>query len=186
MVIPFVSVYTRGITDADYIVPLFAGLITLAHAVHCLRLPYNILILAAGHYKQTQNSYIISAVMNIVISILTVKLWGLVGVAIGTLCAMLYQTIWMVYYDSKNIRINKTTSFWKHVFVDLLVSIIAISLSLLMPYKSNSYVTWIILAIIVTIIWGGVEIIVNLLFYKNEMLELKDLIAKRISRGKNE
>ena len=103
LLLPFISVYIKGITDANYNVPLFTILITMAHAEHCLRLPYNILILAAGHYKQTQSNYILAAVINIVVSILTVKKWGLIGVAIGTLCAMFYQTIWMAIYDSKNI-----------------------------------------------------------------------------------
>ena len=58
-------------------------------------MPYNILILAAGHYKQTQSNYIIAMILNIVVSIATVKMWGLVGVAIGTLIAMAYQTVWM-------------------------------------------------------------------------------------------
>lgn len=44
-----VRVYTNGITDADYIQPLFAFLITLANAGHCLRLPYNVMIVAVGH-----------------------------------------------------------------------------------------------------------------------------------------
>ena len=53
------------------------------------------MILAGGHYKQTQNNYIIAAIINIVISILFVNILGLAGVAIGTLLAMFYQTIWM-------------------------------------------------------------------------------------------
>lgn len=103
LIVDFVRVYTYGINDADYIQPLFAVLITIANAGHCLRLPYNILILAAGHYKQTQSNYIIAMILNIVVSIATVKMWGLVGVAIGTLIAMAYQTVWMAKYDSKNI-----------------------------------------------------------------------------------
>ena len=76
MIVDFVRVYTYGINDADYIQPLFAVLITIANAGHCLRLPYNILILAAGHYKQTQSNYIIAMILNIVVSIATVKMWG--------------------------------------------------------------------------------------------------------------
>lgn len=95
LIVPFVRVYTTGIDDANYIQPAFAILLTLANAMHCLRLPYNIMVLAAGHYKQTQNNYIVAAVINIVLSVLTVKAWGLIGVAIGTLAAMAYQTMWL-------------------------------------------------------------------------------------------
>lgn len=56
LIVPFVRVYTAGINDANYIQPAFAILLTLANAMHCLRLPYNIMVLAAGHYKQTQKT----------------------------------------------------------------------------------------------------------------------------------
>ena len=108
-------------TEADeYIQPLFAILIVVANAGHCLRLPYNIMILAGGHYKQTQRNYIIAAIINIVISIVAVKTWGLVGVAIGTAIAMFYQTIWMAFYDSKNLIKWPFTKFLKQIAVDFI------------------------------------------------------------------
>ena len=62
LILPFVMIYTNGINDVNYIQPLFADAIVLANAMHCLRMPYNIMILAAGHYKQTQHNYIIAAI----------------------------------------------------------------------------------------------------------------------------
>lgn len=60
LIVPFVKVYTKGVTDANYIQPIFAYIITCAYAVHCLRLPYNMMVLAAGHFKQTQKYYTIN------------------------------------------------------------------------------------------------------------------------------
>lgn len=40
LLVPFVKVYTNGITDANYIVPIFTVLISLANASYCLRLLY--------------------------------------------------------------------------------------------------------------------------------------------------
>ena len=42
------------------------------------------MVYAAGHFKETQLSSIIEAVLNIVLSVLLVLKFGLVGVAIGT------------------------------------------------------------------------------------------------------
>lgn len=44
-----------------------------------------------------------AGVINIVVSVVTVKAWGLIGVAIGTLAAMGHQTNWMAIYDSRNL-----------------------------------------------------------------------------------
>lgn len=49
--LPFVRVYTEGVTDADYIRPVFAALLTAAYAFQCFRDPYDKLILAGGHFK---------------------------------------------------------------------------------------------------------------------------------------
>ena len=67
------QVYTAGINDANYIQPLFAVLLVLANAVHCLRMPYNLMILAGGHYKQTQNNCKYPSSANFHISILPQK-----------------------------------------------------------------------------------------------------------------
>lgn len=101
LIVPFVKVYTDRVTDTQYIQPLFAALLTLAYGVQCLRDPYDKLILASGHFRQTQHNYIIAASLNIVLSVLAVGRWGLPGVAAGTLAAMVYQTAYMAYYDSQ-------------------------------------------------------------------------------------
>ncbi len=182
LILPFVQVYTKGVTDANYIVPLFAILITIAHAGHCLRLPYNILILSAGHYKQTQGNYIIAACMNIVISILTVRAWGLVGVAIGTLVAMLYQTVWMAFYDSRNILESPISGFFKHLFVDAICVIIAGIITYRIPLKNVNYVYWFLLAVVDAVIWGSVIIGVNYIFYKDKVQRLVRKVLRTIKR----
>lgn len=169
LLVSFVRVYTNGIDDADYIQPLFAILITIANAGHCLRLPYNIMILAAGHYKQTQSNYIIAMILNIVISIATVKLWGLIGVAIGTLIAMFYQTVWMAWYDSKHIISWPFKKFLKQCGVDAITVIIASLATFKIPLLSVSYHAWFIQAVEVLAIWCVIVFGINLLFYRDKL-----------------
>ena len=182
LIVPFVEVYTNGIHDANYIQPLFAALIVAANAGHCLRLPYNIVILAAGHYKQTQNNYIAVAVINIVVSVATVKVWGLIGVAIGTLVAMAYQTIWMAIYDSKYLIKWPIRNFLKQLFVDILTVVIGFFATRMIIMQGMSYLAWIVLAVKTTIIWGIIVIVVNVIFYRSKtvgMLKRKQEKAKR-------
>lgn len=179
LIIPFVAVYTKGINDAMYIQPLFAVLIVMAHAGHCLRLPYNIMILAGGHYKQTQKNYVVAAVLNIVVSIVTVVLWGLVGVAIGTLIAMIYQTVWMALYDSKNLIKWPFKNFIKQILVDSFTVISAAMVCLAFDMSAVNYVSWIILAIKVACVWVLIAVIVNLLFYREKTTRLIQKVVKR-------
>ncbi len=170
LIVPFVQVYTRGITDTNYNVPAFALLITLANALHCLRLPYNLMILAGGHYKQTQSNYIIAAIVNIIISVATVKLWGLIGVAIGTLAAMLYQTIWMASYDSKNFIKRPFYKFAKHMLIDIIEFVIAFTICSRLPFNHIDYLSWLILAIECATVWMMIAMICNYVFYRRHLL----------------
>lgn len=182
LIVPFVRVYTLGINDADYIQPLFAALIVAANAVHCLRLPYNIMILAAGHYKQTQNNYIIAAILNIVVSVLAVKAWGLVGVAIGTLLAMGYQTVWMAWYDSKYLIKWPFKNFVKQILVDFVTVTLCCITSNVFSMESLSYMGWIINAIEVVMIWLIIMVVINIVFYKDKMMRLVYSLKSKMRR----
>lgn len=182
LIVPFVRVYTLGINDADYIQPLFAALIVAANAAHCLRLPYNIMILAAGHYKQTQNNYIIAAILNIVVSILAVKAWGLIGVAIGTLLAMGYQTVWMAWYDSKHLIKWPFRNFVKQVVVDIVTVTLCSITSSVFSMRSVSYMGWIINAIEVAVVWLIIMVVINTVFYKDKMTRLVYNLKLKVAR----
>lgn len=179
LIIPFVQIYTSGINDTNYVQPLFSVLIVVANAGHCLRLPYNILILAGGHYKQTQKNYIIAAMINIVISILFVNIFGLPGVAIGTLLAMFYQTIWMAIYDSKNLIHWPIKYFIKQLLVDFITILFFAIIARLLSIAEITWVSWLIYSIKVSIISLLFVGIVNTIFYKRYIMIILEKIFKR-------
>lgn len=177
LIVPFVQVYTHGVNDADYVQPLFGVLLVAANSGHCLRLPYNIMILAAGHYKQTQHNYIIAAVMNVVISIICVKQFGLLGVALGTLAAMVYQTVWMAWYNSKNFICWPMRKFAKQICVDVVSAVGIYWLGSLMEMSSVSYMAWFVLAVKVATIGGIVVLVVNGVFYREYLRKIGRKVA---------
>lgn len=179
LIVPFIEVYTKGITDANYIQPSFAFFMILAHAFHCFRLPYNIMILAAGHFKQTQMCYIYAALLNIVISIVCVNKLGLVGVAIGTLVALAYQIIWMVLYNAKYLITRPLTHFVKQIFVDCLSISLALMLSRYFSLQSTTYFSWFILAIQQALVFGVIVFALNCVFYKNKILKFLSFIKSK-------
>ena len=188
LLVPFVSVYTRNIHDANYIVPLFGYLLTMAQALYCLRLPYNIMVLAAGHYRQTQTSAILEALINIVISVAAVFRFGLVGVAIGTLVAMTYRTIYFVWYLSRNILYRDMKYFFLHLMVDGLTILIVMGVVHLIPdffvLKSLAYDAWIVLAVKEGLVCVAAVLLVNGIFYRRNMKGLLQLLQRRKNNGK--
>ena len=185
LLVPFVLVYTDGVTDVDYSVPLFAVLIALARMIRCIRLPYNCAILAAGHFKQTQSNYIIASAINILFSVVAVFKYGLVGVAVGTLAAFLYQDVWMAWYISKNIIEWPFKKFLWQCAVDLMVFLPAFFLSkkVLLFIEVTDYLSWSLNACFVAMVWLCVSIIMNWVFRRDEMLTAIPLFKKFNSKN---
>ncbi len=173
LILPFVRVYTADITDANYVVPLFAYLITLAQASYCIRLPYNIMVLAAGHYKQTQNSAIIEVIVNIVLSVLLVFKFGLIGVAIGTFAAMAYRTVYLAKYLTKNIIFRKIHHFVKHLCVDGCGACLILLVVYIFPdffsLQALNYGAWILLAMKVAVTGLVIVYLINIVFYHSKI-----------------
>lgn len=169
LIVPFVTVYTKNITDVSYIVPSFAMLITIAQAMYSYRIPYNMMVLAVGHYKQTQNSAIIEAGINLLLSIFLVIKFGLVGVAIGTLVAMSYRTIYFALYLKKNILKRSFRHFIKHMLIDLLSALLIVICTLSINLANVTYIEFFLMAIKVAFIAFTLMFVINFIFYKNEM-----------------
>lgn len=182
LIIPFVEVYTKGVDDANYVQPLFAILLVLAHGCHCLRMPYNMLIFASGHYKQTQNNYFTAAIINIIVSVITVKYWGLIGVAIGTLVSMAYQTLWMAWFNSKNMIKRPIHYFVKQIIIDSLSFAVLWIIPIPFKLSSLSYLSWGMLAIEYFVIYLVAVIVINLIFYRDHTLFFAKRILRRVSQ----
>lgn len=103
LIVPFVRLYTSGITDADYIQPMFAVILLTAEAVNCLILPCASLPIAANHIKQTKWGAYGEAAINVLLSCLLMQWDPLLGVALGTLTATLFRGVFYMIYSSRHI-----------------------------------------------------------------------------------
>ena len=142
LIVPFVRLYTIGINDANYEVPMFAVFLTIAHGVQILRTPYKTVVQTAGHFKQTQTSAVIEAVLNLSISICVVFKFGLIGVAIGTLVSMAYRTIYLAWYLSNNILYRAFRLFLRSIIVDIIDVLLIVFPALFIKTSITSFFDW--------------------------------------------
>ena len=126
------------------------------------------MVYAAGHFKETQLSSIIEAVLNIGLSVLLVLKFGLVGVAIGTLIAMSFQTFYLSYYLKNHILNRPFIVFIKHLIADVIIVCIVIAIGRMIDLKSLSYMSWCVMAIKIVFISGTITTITNYFFFKKE------------------
>ena len=166
LIIPFIRVYTQGISDAEYVVQYFPFIMCTAVGCRCLQLPYNIVVQAAGHFKETQNSAIIEPVIDVIISVLLVGYMGLSGVAIGMLVSIFYRMLYLSLYLTKRILQSSKRLLMKRLLVDILMAV-AIYMSCIFINMSNvTYVSWILMALQVVTIAILVTFVINLACYR--------------------
>lgn len=170
LIIPFVQVYTNGIDDANYTQSLFALILVFATGFFCIRIPYRSMVYAAGHFRETQMSSIIEAVLNIALSVALVIRYGLVGVAIGTLIAMSFQTLYLSYYLKNHILNRPFNVFVRHFIADVIIICIVIFVGRMIKFTSLSYMSWSIMAIKIAFIAAAITAITNYFFFKKEFL----------------
>lgn len=127
LILPFVSEYTKGITDVAYYRVDFAVLITIAEAAFCIRQPYLLLVYATGNYEATKRGALEEAIINLSLSIILVQFIGINGVVIGTLVANVFRTVQYSLFVSKNILNRSIGLIVKHVLWMLLCMGIIIS-----------------------------------------------------------
>lgn len=127
LILPFVSIYTGGVTDVQYRQPLFAILMIAGSYAYSIRHPFGCVVSAAGHYKETKVGAIGEVVINLALSLALVKPLGLIGVALGTLVAMSFRTIYTVWYLSKHILYRSVWKFLLKLGCNLLISGVLVS-----------------------------------------------------------
>lgn len=180
---PFVSLYSADFTDGVVYVrwPLIA-LFSLLGFVQSVRVPALTVIVAAGHYRETQGRAIAEAVINIVASLALIRPLGMVGVLIGGLISYLYRSTDVILYTAKRFvpkTLKKTlTRFVRNAVTS--AALIAAGFSLIPPV--NGWFAWVVTAVAVATVSAVVLLAVNVVFERKEFSacfqRVKDIVKK--------
>lgn len=127
LIMPFVKIYTLGISDAIYIQPTLAVLFIVNALFNNIRIPSMTLIISAGHYKETKNAAIIEAVINVIASVVFAIGFGLSGVLFGQICSFAYRTIQIIIYSSRHIVHFSILNTFKRLLIGAVFSLIAMA-----------------------------------------------------------
>ncbi len=99
-ILPFLKLYTAGVTDVNYLDPVLPILFTLVFLMKVGRYASSSVIHYAKHFQQTQSRAIVEAVINVVVSVAASFRFGIYGVLIGTIAALLYRTNDLIIYSN--------------------------------------------------------------------------------------
>ena len=171
MITPFVSLYTQGVTDADYIRPVFGYLLVLSGFVFSIMVPYSSLTLVAGHFKETRKGAWVEAIVNIIVSVILVFHFGLIGVAIGTVVAISIRTIEFVYHANKYILKRSVWPSVKKILISLITTaVLVIVMQVFYNPVPDDYLGWLFNAFVIVAVAMVISTTVYIIICRKEFL----------------
>lgn len=102
-ILPFLDLYTVGVEDINYIDEYLPYFFIATYLLTNARTASQHTIDIAQRFKETQNRAILEMIINIMVSLLAVWKWGIYGVLIGTIVALLYRSNDVIIYANRNI-----------------------------------------------------------------------------------
>ncbi|MGI6085208.1 MAG: hypothetical protein ACOYIF_07140 [Acetivibrionales bacterium] len=190
MVLPFVSLYTKSVTDVQYVNALIALLFTITEVLNCSRVPCNMLINASGHFHQTKVRALIEAVTNFTVTVVLIKWIGIYAIFVGGLCSYLYRVLDIVMYSNKKILGTSPLLTLKKI-IQMWMSIIATAMTMTRLFRINT-VTWIdffissfITFVVACIVTALIFILLDFRQFKTVLSYVINLLTKGKIRMKN-
>lgn len=101
---PFISLYTMGMTDVNYIIPLIALVIVIYSLVYCLYMPFYTLSNAYGLYKETYLQSLITGIASLIISFIFSRYAEMPFVLVGLIAYYLFSMIYRIMIIIRHVE----------------------------------------------------------------------------------
>lgn len=181
--IPFLTLYTREVTDVNYLdyrLPLFFVLMQL---LSYSKRPFNQVINMAQKFKETKWRSVVEAIINFSVSVVAVHKFGIYGVLIGSIVALSYRLIDLIFYTNKLLDLSFCGSVI-NLGVDFFVFIVIAIIGHACIGEFSGYITLFFAAALMTILSGALFIGLNSLLHIQDTKYVISLLKKYLSKLK--
>lgn len=162
IIIPFIKIYTRNISDCNYI---DYGLVLLFFTqifVQIVNRPFGILLNATGNFKMQNKQCFWAAIVNLGVSYVALKRYGTHGIVFGSFCGTLIILVMNIYQTYKNILKESSMRNCINIILNYILGISLIILSFyLMKDREIGYIEWGLYSGCVCVIFGIIILIFN-------------------------
>lgn len=163
-ILPFMKLYTDG-ADINYIdwkLPVLFGAYQL---ISYGRVASNNIISFAGKFKETQWRAWLETGINLVVSFACVFRFGIYGVLIGTIAALLYRANDIIIYANKVVLGRSPWPTYRRWLINLGLFLVVVFLFVQLPFRVDSYLWFFLNAIwistVIVIMFLGINSILE-------------------------
>ena len=179
LTLPFMSLYAENFKDENYLITYLPLLFTLINLMSGTRMIASRLINVTGNARKTQIRSIAEAAINIVASLILVWFFGIYGVLLGTIIALLYRMNDMLIFANRHILKRKVIVGYKNLFVNGAVFAAIALIYTQVPIHVGGYGMLIVYGIVVSLIVAAVYLLVNALCNIRLLKNIKIVLQER-------
>lgn len=197
LILSFVSIYTAGVTDVNYIRPVFAVLFALDAAICNMYGPQAVVIRAGGLFKEARVQTIIQAFTTLVMGVLLTSVLGISGMLIASSISNFIRVILALRLVSKQKLGISTKQTIKRIVASMIIMILIITPFFLSNYVkifsflqivTSNYLAWAMIAIPVVIYALVVCFVVFFIVDRSTLIDFCNRIVgvfglKRMKKG---
>ena len=183
MIMPFIGIYTRNITDVNYSLPILGYLFVLNGILNNIKIPARMLVMANGHFKETKKYSLIEMLLNIFGQLLFIPIFGIYGALVGCLVSVIYRAINFIWYANKHLLKISHKRIIKRLIVFGIPSILLCYLSTFIDINASGYLTWTLWSVCVTVITFVIMLIIGIIFDKSTFKETLGTLKRIVKRS---
>lgn len=166
IILPFIKLYTAGVEDAVYVNQYLPWLFSFMHLLNNGRASSQNTINIAQRFEDTKWRSVLESAINVIVSLVATYWYGIYGVLIGTIAALLYRTNDMIIYAASILKRSCLITYKRwciNIFVFVVLTLIASNMNI----TCDSYGSLAVISLVAT------GIILPMFLVINSLLELR-------------
>lgn len=148
LILPFVRLYTSGITDANYNEPLVGLFMVVNGFLYNLKTPQGMLVISAGLYRETRWQTTIQGAVAVFGGMIFAPHFGLAGIIFGSVLSNLYRDIDLLLFIPKYVTrlpYKNTLKRWRNSVCEFLIILLPAAR---FPIRASGIMGWILYGIV--------------------------------------
>lgn len=184
LITPFISLYTKGVSDADYILPVLGAMCVLNGFLYNLKTPQGMLVVSAGMYRQTRWQSTAQGLIALICGFIGVQIFGLYGIIGGLMLSNIYRDIDLLFFVPKHITRLSHIRTIKHIAAALVSIAPVFFIFVKYGFAASSFTDWVFKGFIITAVLSLWALAVNFAVdYKNMInvcKRIKNIVLRKI------
>jgi hypothetical protein len=164
LIMPFIRLYTSGITDANYDVPLVGILMVVNGYLYNLKTPQGMLVISAGLYRETRWRTTIQGAIALFGGLILAPFFGLEGIIVGSIISNVYRDIDLLFFIPEyvtKLSPKKTAKRWA---VSLLEFGLILAPRGFFPVQAGDFGEWVVWGVVWCLYAIVVVAVVSIIF----------------------